>query len=412
MSYGATHIGRDGAIVLLHRDGTVLARVPHVDAMIGAAFTADRKVGANDAAGLADGGARLSALSAVEGLPLLVVATASVDETLAAWKQGMQSLSLVSLLSAVVGVAFALLLIREFRRRDEGVSALAASESRFRDFAGTASDWLWESDEQHRVTWFSKRGDDGNPAEWMPAIGKTRWDNERRETDPEKWAAHRDDLDNRRPFRNFEYWALDRDGNRKHIRVSGTPVVDEHGRFRGYRGTSLDVTAEVEARAEAERANARLLDAIESLSDGFALFNADDRLVDLQPGLRRLSQGSLARQAGPQLLPRRWRWRLGLSYIPRSSETTPRTGCSGAWNGTASRAGRSRSSTAAMRGRASWKTARAKAASSSSAPTSPRSRTARPSCRHALPSRTPSPSWRSSHWSRSISTGCSPRRPT
>ena len=33
-------------------------------------------------------------------------------------------------------------------------------------------------------------------------------------------------------------------------------------------------------------------------------------------------------------------------------------------------------------------------------------------CRHALPSRTPSPSWRSSPWSRSISTGCSPRRPT
>jgi PAS domain S-box-containing protein len=276
--YGTTQVGRDGAIILLHRDGTVLARVPHIDGMVGTAF-ANIPDGGDDAADLAEGSVELGASGKVEGLPLLVVATAGIDETLAAWKQGMQSLSLVSLLSAVVGVAFALLLIREFRRRDEGVSALAASESRFRDFAGTASDWLWESDEQHRVMWFSKRGEGGNPAEWMPALGKTRWDNERHETDSAKWAAHRDDLDNRRPFRNFEYWTLDRDGNRKHIRVSGTPVIDEHGRFRGYRGTSLDITAEVEARAEAERANARLLDAIESLSDGFALFNADDRLV-------------------------------------------------------------------------------------------------------------------------------------
>ncbi len=286
--YGAIDIGRDGAIALVHRDGIVFARMPHIDGMIGEPFAdadivsllhAGEMRGSYHVVENVDGVARLGMYSAVEALPLVVVAHAGIDETLAAWKREMRSLSIVSLLSAIVGVAFALLLIREFRRRDEGVAALAASESRFRDFAGTASDWLWETDDQHRMTWLNKRGETEDPAAWRPALGKTRWDNERREINPEKWAAHRDDLDNRRPFRNFEYWALGGDGRKRHFRVSGTPVHDDGGRFRGYRGSALDVTAEIEARAEAERANTRLLDAIESLSDGFALFNADDRLV-------------------------------------------------------------------------------------------------------------------------------------
>ena len=286
--YGAIDIGRDGAIALLHRDGTVFARMPQIDGMIGEPFAdadivsllhAGQMRGSYQAAENVDGVARLGMYSVVEALPLVVVAHAGVDETLAAWKREMRSLSVVSLLSAIVGVAFALLLIREFRRRDKGVTALAASESRFRDFAGTASDWLWETDEQHRMAWLSERGEIADPAGWTPANGKARWDDERCEVNPEKWAAHRDDLDNHRAFRNFEYWAVGRDGRKRYFRVSGTPVHDDDGRFRGYRGTSLDITAEVEARAEAERANTRLLDAIESLSDGFALFNADDRLA-------------------------------------------------------------------------------------------------------------------------------------
>ena len=64
-----------------------------------------------------------------------------------------------------------------------------------------------------------------------------------------------------------------------HLRVNGLPTFDENGLFSGYRGTARDETNEVDARQEEAAARALLMDAVESLEDGFALFDADDRLV-------------------------------------------------------------------------------------------------------------------------------------
>jgi signal transduction histidine kinase len=43
------------------------------------------------------------------------------------------------------------------------------------------------------------------------------------------------------------------DGAIRYIRISGCPVFDAAGRFRGYRGTARNVTSEVEAEIELER---------------------------------------------------------------------------------------------------------------------------------------------------------------
>ena len=64
------------------------------------------------------------------------------------------------------------------------------------------------------------------------------------------------------------------------------PFVDDDGQHAGYIGVMTDITerrqreAELECRtAEAIAARQRMVDAIESLQDGFALYDADDRLV-------------------------------------------------------------------------------------------------------------------------------------
>jgi PAS domain S-box-containing protein len=171
-----------------------------------------------------------------------------------------------------------LLLVQESRRPDPARQALAASEERFRDFAASSSDWLWESDADHRFTWFSERIYDA----WFSkqtALGRTRFELGCDDPDVSKWAAHRADLDARREFRNFQYAYPDTSGRMRHVRINGRPVFAADGAFLGYRGTALDVTAEIEARAEAERASARLADAIGSIAESFALFDSDDRLV-------------------------------------------------------------------------------------------------------------------------------------
>jgi C4-dicarboxylate-specific signal transduction histidine kinase len=60
----------------------------------------------------------------------------------------------------------------------------------------------------------------------------------------------------RQPFRDFVYQATHGDGSVVYNKISGKPVFDAKGEFRGYRGTGTDVTAlrTVEAQArESER---------------------------------------------------------------------------------------------------------------------------------------------------------------
>ncbi|PPR67878.1 MAG: hypothetical protein CFH02_01195, partial [Alphaproteobacteria bacterium MarineAlpha3_Bin1] len=52
-------------------------------------------------------------------------------------------------------------------------------------------------------------------------------------------------------------------GRLRHIRISGRPVFDAQGAYKGYQGTGADLTAEVEATAQAARAEAILADAPE-----------------------------------------------------------------------------------------------------------------------------------------------------
>ena len=124
-------------------------------------------------------------------------------------------------------------------------NALRDSEARVRDFAETASDWFWEMDENLRFTYFSNRyGSAGLEAN--EPIGKTRLeataDDVDHEANRQKWRDHLADLEARRPFRNFEHRGRAHDGRLVHISVSGKPVFDEAGVFKGYRGTATDIT--------------------------------------------------------------------------------------------------------------------------------------------------------------------------
>jgi PAS domain S-box-containing protein len=59
-----------------------------------------------------------------------------------------------------------------------------------------------------------------------------------------------DHLEHRRPFRNLVVQSRHGESGRNiHYMVSGKPVLDEEGRFAGYRGTGKDLTSEVETRS-------------------------------------------------------------------------------------------------------------------------------------------------------------------
>jgi PAS domain S-box-containing protein len=132
-------------------------------------------------------------------------------------------------------------------------AALRESEGRFRSLLELSSDWYWEQDENFRFTTLSREVLDniGIPPEDF--IGKRRWDAEVAGMSDAGWAAHKATLEARRSFQDFEYGRRDAEGRLRYISISGQPVFDDAGNFKGYRGVGKDITqrrtAEVALRA-------------------------------------------------------------------------------------------------------------------------------------------------------------------
>ena len=156
---------------------------------------------------------------------------------------------------------------------------MKASEERFRDVAEIAGDWIWEMDENLRFTYLSPRFFEIFPVVPANIIGKTRQEFAGRELDEPHWLKHYSDLAERRSFRDFAYSTTMADGAVHYIQISGKPVLDANGEYIGYRGTGRDVTSLKTHEREAVEARQRLMEAIATISEGFALYDDRDRLL-------------------------------------------------------------------------------------------------------------------------------------
>jgi diguanylate cyclase (GGDEF)-like protein/PAS domain S-box-containing protein len=123
-------------------------------------------------------------------------------------------------------------------------SAVRDSEQRFRNLVALSSDFYWETDAEHRI---SVR-DDGGRASAAPTfpggagIGKRRWELPFLAPDMRGWMAHKAVLDAHQPFQDFEVCRPTPDGGTRYFSISGEPVFDAQGAFKGYRGVGTDIT--------------------------------------------------------------------------------------------------------------------------------------------------------------------------
>jgi len=268
--YQAISTDEGESVSLFRRDGTILARYPRVEKMIGEKISPQSRWyetvatggGTYRTPGYIDGIARIVSVQPMREYPLAVTVTISEDVALASWRR--QSLIIaIGTLGAVIGfsILFRALAV-QFRRLGQRSLELAKSEARFRGFALTSSDWFWETDKDHRFTYVSDGirafGDDPTSCSGRSRVELAANPG----SDAAKWQEHLAMLDRHEPFRDFTYTRKVGTQHESTGSVSGDPFFDSSGRFLGYRGTARDITKQVlaerslrDAKEAAEAAN-------------------------------------------------------------------------------------------------------------------------------------------------------------
>jgi CheY-like chemotaxis protein len=122
----------------------------------------------------------------------------------------------------------------------ERTEELRESEERFRRLTQLASDWYWEQNESGDFTRTS------GPVLETLDIGMDVFLAQGGVVDPPGWNVdeHRrlhDMIADRQPFLDFPFSRVDGAGKTQHYRVSGEPIFDSTGRFKGYRGIGAEV---------------------------------------------------------------------------------------------------------------------------------------------------------------------------
>jgi PAS domain S-box-containing protein len=133
------------------------------------------------------------------------------------------------------------------------ITAFQESEKRFQDFVSVSSDSVWETDAENRYVYVSREANSGQNMDLNNIVGKKRWEIQGVDQEYSDWNDHRQTLARQMPFRNYVFRRIDPNGNIKYWSASGKPRYDQDGTFIGYRGTSRDITSEVEAQKEADK---------------------------------------------------------------------------------------------------------------------------------------------------------------
>ncbi|MBI1622319.1 PAS-domain containing protein [Aquamicrobium zhengzhouense] len=142
------------------------------------------------------------------------------------------------------------------------------------------TDWVWESDEAHIIRYLSDGYSQVTGADPAEAVGRTRLDKLLDNAGSRSSTACLDSLIAGRAFRDCICQLSTANGKPIDVSLSGIPVVDSDGKFRGYRGTARNISGITgRALSQLPQRDTRLASMLDALQDAFCYYDAQGRLV-------------------------------------------------------------------------------------------------------------------------------------
>jgi PAS domain S-box-containing protein len=164
------------------------------------------------------------------------------------------------------------------RERKLNEATLRISEERFRSLAELSSDWYWEQDALHKLTFLSEGIAEKSGLDPGSLIGYQWWQMQWGVADRNDWSRLRLALDAREPFTDFVICYEGGGAPMLHISISGLPVL-ERGHFAGYRGLGKDVSARERAAAALRGSEERFRRMMDTGRDGILMIDQEGRVV-------------------------------------------------------------------------------------------------------------------------------------
>ncbi len=135
----------------------------------------------------------------------------------------------------------ALLTVSHAHRGDTTSPSSELARQRFETISKLAANWLWETDEQLRVTTFLGDNDANTPPYATSLIGKRIDDPAFHFESPDQKQALHSATQACHAFHDFVV-SYKIDGKERYFSISGEPQLDSNGVFTGYRGIARDVS--------------------------------------------------------------------------------------------------------------------------------------------------------------------------
>ena len=180
-------------------------------------------------------------------------------------------------------------IVRDISERIRTQREIVESRLRFQDFAEASSDCFFEIDETLSQVEAQSSIDPALAAR-VSLLLTPRADGETPGGVPlDAWKSLRRSLASRESFRALRMTMVQESGRVLHLSLSGKPVFDLDGKFRGYRGTGRDITREITAQEAARRAERRMVEAMEGAPSAIALLDGALNFVAGNSALRLLA---------------------------------------------------------------------------------------------------------------------------